>query len=65
MKGDIPKPDVGRQASSLILDIDKDGVNDFVIAGWSDQTSMVWFKHTPKGLPGTSAGGHLVKQRYV
>ncbi len=47
--GDIPAAGVGRQAASLILDIDKDGVNDFVIAGWSDETSMVWFRHTPDG----------------
>ncbi len=45
MKGDIPKPHVGRQAASLILDIDKDGVNDFIIAGWSEETSMVWLRH--------------------
>ena len=49
MGKDIPKPDVGRQAASLILDIDKDGVNDFVIAGWSEETSMVWFRHTNTG----------------
>ena len=48
-RGDIPRPDVGRQAASLILDIDKDGVNDFVIAGWSEETSMVWFRHTHVG----------------
>ena len=45
---DIPLPNVGRQAASLILDIDKDGVNDFVIAGWSDP-SMVWMRHTADG----------------
>jgi hypothetical protein len=33
----------------LILDIDKDGVNDFVIAGWSEKTSMVWFRCTTEG----------------
>lgn len=49
----------------LILDIDKDGVNDFVIAGWSEGTSMVWFRHTPKRLTGTPAGGYLVKQGHV
>ena len=49
MNGDIPGAGVGRQAASLILDIDKDGVNDFVIAGWSDETSMVWFRHTSDG----------------
>ena len=49
MNGDIGSAGVGRQAASLILDIDKDGVNDFVIAGWSDETSMVWFRHTSDG----------------
>ena len=49
MNGDIPAAGVGRQAASLILDIDKDGVNDFVIAGWSDETSMVWFRRTSDG----------------
>ncbi|MHC4174071.1 MAG: FG-GAP repeat domain-containing protein [Planctomycetota bacterium] len=48
-KGDVPPANVGRQAASLILDIDKDGVNDFVIAGWSEETSMVWFRHTRNG----------------
>jgi len=24
-------------------------VNDSVIAGWSEQTSMVWFRHTREG----------------
>jgi len=49
LKGDLPRADVGRQAASLILDIDKDGINDFVIAGWSEQTSMVWFRWTSEG----------------
>jgi hypothetical protein len=48
-RGDLPSADVGRQAASLILDIDKDGVNDFVIAGWSGETSMVWFRRTAEG----------------
>jgi len=49
LKGDLPRANVGRQAASLILDIDKDGVNDFVIAGWSEETSMVWFRRTREG----------------
>jgi len=49
LKGDLPRADVGRQAASLILDIDKDGINDFVIAGRSKQTSMVWFRWTSEG----------------
>ena len=45
---EIPLPDVGRQTASLIFDIDKDGVNDFVIAGWGE-VSMVWFRHVKDG----------------
>ena len=42
-KSVIPKADVGRQAACLVFDIDKDGTDDFVIAGWGD-TSMVWMR---------------------
>ena len=47
--GDFPEPDVGRQAAALVFDIDKDGADDFVIAGWREETSMVWFRHTDQG----------------
>ena len=42
--GQIDFADVGQQAASLVLDIDRDGIDDFVIGGWSDETSMVWFR---------------------
>ena len=42
-EGQLPKPAVGRQSAALVLDIDKDGIDDFAIAGW-DTPSMVWFK---------------------
>ena len=42
-EGHLPKPEVGRQSAALVLDIDKDGIDDFAIAGW-DTPSMVWFK---------------------
>ena len=45
---DLPFADVGSQVSALIMDINKDGLNDFVIAGW-DKPSMVWFKRTADG----------------
>jgi len=45
---DLPFADVGEQVSALILDIDKDGRNDFIIAGWG-KPSMVWFKRTEDG----------------
>lgn len=45
---EIPFAEVGSQVSALILDIDKDGLNDFVVAGWG-KPSMVWFKRTDHG----------------
>jgi len=45
-KGQIPKPDVGRQVATLILDIDKNGVNDFVIASYE---KIAWFQRTANG----------------
>ncbi len=54
---DLPCPGVGRQSASLVLDIDNDGTDDFVVAGWGD-TSMVWFRHTARGWQ-----RHLVDNR--
>ncbi len=45
---ELPFAEVGAQVSALILDIDQDGLNDFVIAGWGEP-SMVWFKRTQDG----------------
>lgn len=45
---ELPFAGVGEQVSALILDIDKDRKNDFVIAGWG-KPSMVWFKRTENG----------------
>jgi hypothetical protein len=41
----IPLANVGRQASQIILDIDKDGKDDIIVAGWS-HPSMVWLRPT-------------------
>lgn len=41
--GDFEPPGVGNQSSALLLDIDKDGKDEIVIAGWGD-TSMVWYR---------------------
>jgi len=44
--GQIPQPDVGRQTATLILDIDKDGVNDFLVASYE---KIAWFRRTADG----------------
>jgi hypothetical protein len=44
--GDIPVPDVGRQVAALIMDINKDGVNDFVIASYE---KIAWFRRNHQG----------------
>ncbi|MCX8036912.1 MAG: VCBS repeat-containing protein [Candidatus Sumerlaeia bacterium] len=45
-KGDIPVPGLGRQVATLIMDIDKDGVNDFVVLSYE---KMAWFRRTKTG----------------
>lgn len=48
LQRDLPAAEVGEQVSTLIMDIDLDGTNDFVIAGWGEP-SMVWFRRTETG----------------
>ena len=41
--GDLPAPgEATQQTASLILDVDKDGVNDFVIGSRRGSPAMVW-----------------------
>jgi hypothetical protein len=51
--GDIPLPAAGSgelgQAASLVLDIDKDGINDFVIVVWHSSQTVAWYRHVPGG----------------
>ena len=44
LNSDLSFACVGEQVVTLIFDIDKDGKNDFVIAGWG-KPSMVWYRH--------------------
>ena len=44
--GQIPTPDVGRQVATLILDVDGDGVNDFVVASYE---KIAWFRRSADG----------------
>jgi len=48
LQRDIPFAEVGEQVSTLIMDVDRDGTNDFVIAGWG-KPSMVWFRRNADG----------------
>lgn len=48
--GDLQVPNEGHeQTSALILDIDLDGVNDFVITERSKAPSVVWYRKLDKG----------------
>ena len=42
--GDLAPAGVGPQSSAVVFDVDRDGRDDFVIAGWDPGTSMVWFR---------------------
>ena len=44
----IPRPNVGRQSAALAVDLDKNGSDDIVVAGWSSP-SMVWLRQTDTG----------------
>ena len=46
IKGQIPQPDVGRQVATLILDVDKDGINDFMVASYE---KIAWFRRLAEG----------------
>ena len=45
--GDLEPPNDGdQQTACLILDIDKNGVNDFVIAERTQAPSVVWYRRS-------------------
>ena len=48
--GDMPVPNDGQeQTCCVVFDIDKDGVNDFVVGERTRTPSVVWYKHNGKG----------------
>lgn len=48
--GDMPIPNTGKQqTASQMLDIDKDGIKDFVITERTSSPSVVWYKIVGKG----------------
>jgi hypothetical protein len=49
-KGDLPAPNTGKQqTSSVVCDIDKDGVNDFVITERTKAPSVLWYRRGSDG----------------
>ncbi|UCE49587.1 MAG: DUF1080 domain-containing protein [Phycisphaerales bacterium] len=47
---DMPTPNAGNQQTCcLVLDIDKDGVEDFVVGERTQAPSVVWYKFNSKG----------------
>lgn len=50
VREDIPVPGSStQQTASLILDVDKDGINDFIIGSRKKGPSVVWFRRGPGG----------------
>jgi len=48
--GDLPVPNgSNQQTASLVADLDKDGINDFVITDRKAGTSAVWYRRTQTG----------------
>ncbi len=48
--GDLPVPNEGdQQTSCLVADLDKDGINDFVITERTKAPGVVWYKKTEEG----------------
>lgn len=48
--GDLPSPGESiEQTASLIMDVDRDGLNDFIIGSRNTGSSLVWFKRNSTG----------------
>ena len=48
--GDLPAPMPGdQQTASLVLDVDRDGIEDFIITERTKRPSVVWFRRVASG----------------
>ena len=48
--GDLPVPNEGnQQTATLVADLDKDGVNDFVITERTKAPAVIWYRRTDSG----------------
>ena len=44
-----PRTPAGSSAQATVFDVDRDGVNDFVISERTEAPSVVWYRRGPKG----------------
>jgi hypothetical protein len=50
VNGDLAVPNAGRQqTSTIVCDIDKDGVNDFVVSERTEAPSVLWYRRGKSG----------------
>ncbi|MGQ9589345.1 MAG: FG-GAP repeat domain-containing protein, partial [Planctomycetota bacterium] len=50
VRGDLPPPNAGnQQTAALVVDLDEDGVNDFVIAERTKAPAVVWYRRHAGG----------------
>jgi len=50
VSGDLEIPNTGsQQTEALVVDVDKDGINDFLIAERTKAPSVVWYRKVKKG----------------
>lgn len=50
VNGDLPTPNEGnQQTATLVMDVDKDGVNDFIITERTKAPSVIWYRRTASG----------------
>lgn len=50
VQGDMEPPNTGnQQTASLVTDLDKDGISDFMITERTQAPSVVWYRRTPEG----------------
>ncbi|WP_375586349.1 FG-GAP repeat domain-containing protein [Cyclobacterium xiamenense] len=48
--GELPTPNAGnQQTATLVADLDRDGVNDFVITERTEGPAVVWYRRTNEG----------------
>ena len=50
VNGDLPTPNDGKQqTSTVVCDIDKDGINDFVVTERTEAPAVVWYRRVKDG----------------